>query len=266
MTNTSTYHYVYRITNLVENKHYYGKRSSHIDPKLDIGFKYFSSSKDKEFRHDQKINPSHYRYKVIRLFSTANEACLYESKLHYKFNVGQNPSFYNRIIQTANGFDSSGMVSVKDKNGINFTVSNTDPRYLTGELVGCTTGIPCSNAQKIAISKTLKGRIFTVEEREKLSKASLGKPKTREHAAKISFRTKNQMWVHNKLLNKELAIQRGSEILPGWELGRLIGSCTGLKWIYNETLNERTMISRELPLPSGWRLGRGKIFRSCGRK
>lgn len=69
------------------------------------------------------------------------------------------------------------------------------------------------------------------------------------------------MWIHNKDLNEEHNIQRGTEILPGWQYGRLIGSCTGLKWIYNETLNERTMISGELPLPSGWLPGRGKLVR-----
>ena len=34
-------HYVYRITNKIENKHYYGVRSCKIDPKLDLGIKYF---------------------------------------------------------------------------------------------------------------------------------------------------------------------------------------------------------------------------------
>lgn len=40
------YHYVYRITNKVENKHYYGSRSSNVPPIEDIGKKYFSSSSD----------------------------------------------------------------------------------------------------------------------------------------------------------------------------------------------------------------------------
>ena len=39
------YHYVYRITNKILNKHYYGKRSSKLSPELDLGKKYFSSSK-----------------------------------------------------------------------------------------------------------------------------------------------------------------------------------------------------------------------------
>lgn len=31
------YHYVYRITNLVEDKHYYGSRTSSILPESDLG-------------------------------------------------------------------------------------------------------------------------------------------------------------------------------------------------------------------------------------
>ena len=43
------YYYVYRITNKLLNKHYYGSRGSKIEPKLDLGIKYFSSSTDKNF-------------------------------------------------------------------------------------------------------------------------------------------------------------------------------------------------------------------------
>ena len=50
-------HYVYRITNKVENKHYYGCRTTKLEPKDDLGSKYFSSSKDKSFIKDQKRKP-----------------------------------------------------------------------------------------------------------------------------------------------------------------------------------------------------------------
>jgi hypothetical protein len=40
------YHYVYRITNIITNKHYYGKRSSMVGPFEDLGTTYFSSSKE----------------------------------------------------------------------------------------------------------------------------------------------------------------------------------------------------------------------------
>jgi hypothetical protein len=115
MTSNIIYHYVYRITNLVENKHYYGKRSSKIKPILDLGHKYFSSSRDKNFIQDQKANPTHYKYKIVANFETSESALTFEIKLHNKFNVGINPP-------------------VCDSEGNKFQVSNKDPRYLSGEL------------------------------------------------------------------------------------------------------------------------------------
>ena len=112
MVSKTIYHYVYRITNLVEKKHYYGKRSSKCDPKQDLGKIYFSSSTDKEFKVDQKLNPQNYRYKILQTFSSGSLAIARESKLHYKFNVGSNPKFYNRAKQTPKGFDSTGVPKV----------------------------------------------------------------------------------------------------------------------------------------------------------
>jgi hypothetical protein len=103
------YHYVYRITNIIENKHYYGKRSTKIEPKKDLGAKYFSSSKDKLFISDQKENPSNYKYKVIVCTTTSKKAIELEIKLHSKFDVGVNPSFYNRAKQTSVGWDTTGI-------------------------------------------------------------------------------------------------------------------------------------------------------------
>ncbi len=40
------FHYVYRITNTQLNKHYYGCRSSNVEPAKDLGKTYFSSSTD----------------------------------------------------------------------------------------------------------------------------------------------------------------------------------------------------------------------------
>ena len=53
-------HYVYRITNLKQNKHYYGCRTSKIRPIDDIGTIYFSSSTDTDFLYDLKENRENY--------------------------------------------------------------------------------------------------------------------------------------------------------------------------------------------------------------
>lgn len=107
-----TYYYVYRITNIKINKHYYGFRSSNILPKQDLGIKYFSSSKDIVFIQDQKVNPQDYKYKIIRIFDNPYSAISLEIKLHNKFDVGKNKNFYNRSKQTTKGFSTAGTTHV----------------------------------------------------------------------------------------------------------------------------------------------------------
>lgn len=73
VTRVYKFHYVYRITHILEKKHYYGTHSTNHEPKLDIGIKYFSSSKDEDFIKDQKINPYYYKYKVVRVFDSESK-------------------------------------------------------------------------------------------------------------------------------------------------------------------------------------------------
>lgn len=40
-----------------------------------------------------------------------------EIKLHIKFNVGVNPKFYNKVIQTVSGFDPCGKITMRDDDG-----------------------------------------------------------------------------------------------------------------------------------------------------
>lgn len=129
------YHYVYRITNTKLNKHYYGKRSSKILPEQDIGVYYFSSSTDAKFKQDQKVNPHHYKYKVIKTFASSKKAVLYEIKLHNKFDVGKNSRFYNRAKQVLTDYDYAIKISAQMRKGV-----------------------PLSEKHKINISEGMKGK------------------------------------------------------------------------------------------------------------
>lgn len=138
---TTIYHYVYRITNIIENKHYYGARKS-IDktPHKDLGIRYISSSYDNDFINEQKEHPERFKYKVIREFSTREEAIRLEIILHTKYDVANNSNFYNNANQTSTSFDTSGTATVRDIDGNVFNVSVNDSRYLSGELVHNNTG------------------------------------------------------------------------------------------------------------------------------
>lgn len=101
-----SYHYVYRITNTIKNQHYYGKRKCDRLPKNDLGIKYFSSSRNMDFMDDQRLNPQDFKYKIIKIYQTNEQATLLEVKLHDKFMVDKNPHFYNLARQTSTGFVS----------------------------------------------------------------------------------------------------------------------------------------------------------------
>ncbi len=83
------YHYTYRITNIKEGMHYYGVHSCNCLPKEEIGVTYFSSSNNREFKLDQKQNPSDYKYKVIKIFLLELKPTImrkfYMLNLTYKF-------------------------------------------------------------------------------------------------------------------------------------------------------------------------------------
>lgn len=123
------HYYTYRITNKLIGMHYYGYRSTNKDPFNDLGVKYFSSSKDKEFIKDQKENPQNFRYKIIKIFNNKLDAINLEIKLHNKFNVGVNPLFYNKSKQTSNKFDTTGNKEISTK--VNITLSKVGDDGLT---------------------------------------------------------------------------------------------------------------------------------------
>jgi hypothetical protein len=122
---TKKNNFVYRITNKILNKHYYGVRSTEIEPRLDLGFKYFSSSTDKEFMKDQKENPQNFKYKVVMVTETRLEAIKIEIKLHNRFDVGRNKNFYNKAKQSSTGWDTGGIkYTTERKNKLNMSGEN----------------------------------------------------------------------------------------------------------------------------------------------
>jgi hypothetical protein len=187
MSSNTIYHYVYRITNIVEKKHYYGKRSSKCDPKQDLGVKYFSSSTDKEFRKDQQLNPQNYRYKIVQRFKDGKSAILRESKLHHKFNVSNSLKFYNKVKQNPNGYDLTDIEFSKE-------IRAKMSKSAKGRIVSSETKAKLKEKRKTRIftketcekiSNSLKGRIVSAETRAKFSKAYSGLKRSEETKAKF---------------------------------------------------------------------------------
>lgn len=167
------FHYVYRITNLVKNKHYYGVRSTKIVPENDLGIKYFSSSKDDSFIKEQKQSPENFKYKIVSRHISRKEALNKEIKLHSFFNVGINESFYNKSKQTSTGFDRSGIkYSHSEETKIKIGLGNKD------KIV--------SEETRLKLSKLHKGKTITEKHKKQISEKASGKRFTEEHKHKIS--------------------------------------------------------------------------------
>lgn len=90
-------YYVYRITNIAENKHYYGSRKPKNNrlPENDLGVYYFSSSRHPSFKQEQLDDPSKFYYKIIFRNLSREDALRIECKLHSRFDVARSDSFYN---------------------------------------------------------------------------------------------------------------------------------------------------------------------------
>lgn len=156
-------HYVYRITNTKLNKHYYGTRTTGISPRKDLGIKYFSSSSDTQFREDQKNNPQHYKYTIVSEFDSREAAMRLEIKLHDKFDVGINESFYNKCKATTTGFDVTG---------------RHHDEYAKAKLSKAHTGKPKSKEHRQSLSSAWEGRTVSKETGRKISEILKGRANT----------------------------------------------------------------------------------------
>ena len=167
------YHYVYRISNIIERKHYYGVRTSDVAPIYDIGINYFSSSTDKSFIKDQNENPQNYKYKVFMTFTSRIDAHNMESLIHKRLNVAKNESFYNLANAANNGFC---IIDEDIKQKISNTLRGRKVSKETRKKISMSTkGIKTiSDEQRKKISEGLQGHIVSEKTKIKISESKLG--------------------------------------------------------------------------------------------
>lgn len=196
------YHYVYIISNVVEQKQYIGCRSSNVPPEDDIGKRYFSSSRDKEFMTDQRENHQNYVYEVVDVFVDRKSAIELEIVLHETYDVGRNPRFYNNAKQTSVGFSNAGRVGYK----------HTDET-------------------KAKIKESQRNRMQSEEVRAKIREKSTGKVHTEETKAKISKNNGNiklaNIYNHltKELIAEEVCISKWAKE-NGYHRGHLLSTAT----------------------------------------
>jgi hypothetical protein len=201
MKNKYNYNYVYRIKNKILNKHYYGVRSCNVEAKLDLGIKYFSSSRDKEFKDDQKNHPENYKYKIVRICANRDDADALEIKLQKKFNVAKNESFYNKATRTSMGFSTAGTTQTpetrqKISEALKGKEVSPETRQKMSEAAQnmsdetkqkmSEAAQNMSDEHKQKLSEAHKGKEHSEETKQKMSEANKGKNHSDETKQKIS--------------------------------------------------------------------------------
>ncbi len=236
------YNYVYRITNKIENKHYYGCRTSKIEPKLDLGIKYFSSSSDKEFKLDQNENPLNYKYKIIKIFNIRTEAIKLEIKLHKKFNVGINESFYNRARQTSIGFDfdctnKPHSEEAKKKMSESKTGKKGKPHLEETKLKMSKSKQNMSDETKAKMSKSKIGKLHYAETKKKIGESNKGKTHSDEAKLKMSEAKKGKPRTpyseeHKQKISESLKNKK-QELLECSYCGKIGGRSIMTRWHFD---------------------------------
>ncbi len=141
------YNYVYVIKNKLNGMMYIGSRGSNINP-LDDLKKYRTSSRNRDFKFNLKMNPEGFEYTILSTYTNRDDAFIEEQCLHELYNVKDNPLYYNRHNHNIGGFkfNTTGKVVVKDKAGNIMQIYINDERYINGELVHISTGMKRSDA------------------------------------------------------------------------------------------------------------------------
>ena len=126
------YHYFYKITNLINNHFYYGVHNTN---NLNDG--YMGSGVRLHYAY-KKYGIENFEKEILKFFNTSKEAFEYEAEIVNEELIKDN-NCYN-IQMGGYGWNTTGLTTVKDKDGKIFKVPIDDERYLSGELVGVTKG------------------------------------------------------------------------------------------------------------------------------
>ena len=182
---TYKFHYFYKITNLINNKFYFGIHSTN---NLNDG--YMGSGTRLKYAFE-KYGKENFKKEILKYFECREDASNYEEYMITE-SLLNDDNCYNIRYGGDNG-GTQGLISVTDKFGNRTSVFSDDPRYVSGELYP----IWC-------------GKKHTKEQKEKVRKKMTPKDSKND-----------RIWVNRdgkvKYLRKELLEEY---IQNGWELGR----------------------------------------------
>lgn len=259
--------YVYEITYLPENKKYIGSRGAK-NPKTDLWFKYFTSSKVvRGLIEAYGCNAATWEYRILSEFPTAEEAIQEEDRL---LRAIENKKDYLNV-----NFSAGGSVL---KNQSHFKIRNSTsletlywPRHLD---------IPEGFEKHYSFKPpTQKNRFVwinleTKEERRSIEDLSTEgfviKAKWKDEESKRLLKEKREthssIWITDGVTNKKIIVPRDSSVSlePGWKLGKLA------VWDKRITCHKDGKVLRlksESDIPEGWTRGLGyQAYDSTGMR
>lgn len=234
------YHFVYKITCSLTNRFYYG---IHSTDNLDDGY---NGSGSELKRSLKKYGDKCHIFEIIELVDSRKELKMRESEIVNE-ELLSDPLCMN-LIKGGGGFNTTGLIPVKDSNGKTFSVSKNDPRYLSGELVGVT--------KDMITAKDEKGIHYFIKKDDPryLSGELVGVAKGR----KVSDDTKKQISSsckenHYSWKGKKHTEKAKKKMSQANRTG-IKNSQYGTRWITNGILNKK--IKKEDKIPDKWTLGR----------
>lgn len=125
------YFYLYKITNLVNNKYYYGVHST---DDIDDGYMGSGSLIKKAIK---KYGKENFKKEILEYFDNKDQMYQREAEVINESMIADK-NCYNFKLGGEGG--TSGYIPVKDKEGNTFAVKMNDPRFLSREVTGITKG------------------------------------------------------------------------------------------------------------------------------
>ena len=217
------FHYVYKITNLIDNRIYIGVHST---KDLNDGYMGSCIPLTKDIK---QYGESNFKKEILYFLKTREKALLKEKELVNQDFVSRSDT-YNVNIGGSCG--TPGLVPVKDINGNTFAVRVDDPKYISGEY-----------------THVIKGIKYNItEEQHKLRS---------KYSSLVNRGTIN---LTNGIINKKVKKEKFEEFLknnPGWRRGQTqhwseeskIKASTGGKHLLNKIKKEKELEIKKLLKP-----------------
>ena len=268
------YHYLYKVTNLVNNKYYYGIHSTN---KLNDNYMGSGKLLHKAYA---KYGGENFKKEIISFVNNRKELIELEKRIVNEELVND-PKCYNMVLGGGNFLNKTvGKITVYDENGNTFNVDVNDPRRLSGELKPiaygkCAMKDNCGDIYwvrkddpriKTGELKGISAGMVVAYDRDNNSywvRKDDPRIKTEELKPRCNNLNgrKNWRWVRKENECKSIHKDDLQYYLDnGWEVGNIH---KGLKCITKNGKNKRvSSIDLQYYLDKGWKLGTNQQYRT----